>query len=397
MAICDNMVANDVLAHEFTHGITAATSNLEYVAQSGAINESLSDIMATAVDPDWNIGEDTVLGVVRSMDNPPAKNFPDRLFSNIYACPPSGVVSKNSCTGSTDYCGVHKNSSVLNKAFYLMAQGGTFNGCTMQSIGEDKAHAIAFRALTTYLTQTSNFREVYNTFIHSCEELYDENTCAEVKKALQATELDQQPVGTQTGPRCSGTAAKKPACVGNEPTQGAEPTKPNQPTSGTQPTQGAQVTAAPTGSSGVVDMSGCKPKYKPDANGCEQPTLYTPNGVEGPGPVTFTWCASKPQQGFNFRLDVNSDNPAKPDVVQDRMPGTSITINVPKGKHAWWVHTFCADGKNGYLSTASGRTLEVKEIGSGTIKKGPILPSNTPTPYVSPTILPGGAQQRILQ
>ena len=395
MAICDNMVANDVLAHEFTHGITASTSNLEYMAQSGAINESLSDIMATAIDADWNIGEDTVLGVVRSMDNPPAKNFPDKLFSTLYGCPPSGVASKNYCNGSNDYCGVHKNSSILNKAFFLMVQGGTFSGCTMQGIGAEKAHAIAYRALTTYLTQISNFRDVYNSFVHSCEELYDETTCSEVKKALQATELDQQPIGTQTGPRCSGIAARAPTCAGgSQPTPG--PTSASEPSSAVEPTQVSQVTATPTSAGGSVDMSGCEPKYKPDANGCEQPTLYTPNGVEGPGPVTFTWCASKPQQGFNFRLDVNSDNPGKPDVVQDRMPQTSITLNVPKGKHAWWVHTFCADGKNGYLSEASGRTLEVKELSNTTIKKGPVM-TNTPTPYLSPTILPGGAQQRVLQ
>lgn len=402
MAICDNMVANDVLGHEFTHGITASTANLEYMAQSGAINEAMSDIMATGVDPDWNIGEDTILGVVRSMDNPPAQNFPDRLFSQLYTCPPSGTISKNYCVNSNDYCGVHKNSGIMNKTFYLMVQGGSFNGCQLQGIGWNKAYAIMFRALTVYLNQTSNLRDVYTAVNQACSDLYNENTCNSVKSAMQSTEIDQQTPGSQIGPRCYGKTAEKPACAGDtstaptsgsQPTSAAQPTNSSHPTSGTNPTSKLQATTNP----GDVDTSGCKPKYKPDKYGCEQPTLYTPNGVEGPGPVTFTWCASKPQQGFNFRLDINSDNQGQPDVVKDRMPGTSITVNVPKGKHAWWVHTFCDDGKNGYLTTASGRTLEVKDIVQNNIKKGPVTPSNTPTPVLSPTSMPGGAQQRVFQ
>lgn len=216
--ICDGLVKKDIIAHEMTHGLTHATANFLYESQSGDIDESLADIFSTALDNNWTIGEDinlpTLQGPLRRMDDPTQKGQPDKLFSPLYYCAPS----TQACDITNDYCGVHQNNGVLNKAFYLMAQGGDFNGCHISSIGREKSYAIAYRALTTYLSSTSNFRDFYTQFIRACNDLYDNATCAQVTAAMQATELDQQPANTQTGARCTSQTEARATCSIPSPT-----------------------------------------------------------------------------------------------------------------------------------------------------------------------------------
>ncbi|MCL5960381.1 MAG: M4 family metallopeptidase, partial [Chloroflexi bacterium] len=100
--------ALDVVAHELTHAITERTANLAYHNQSGALNESYSDVFACMVDPDWLIAETVYLQppyFLRSLSNPPAGGQPDNV--NDFA-----VMSDDY---SGDYGGVHKNSGIPNK------------------------------------------------------------------------------------------------------------------------------------------------------------------------------------------------------------------------------------------------------------------------------------------
>ena len=85
MVYGDNLVADDIAAHELTHGVTDHELNLIYLYQSGAINESFSDLWGEFVDQtngsgndaiDWLIGEDLSIGPLRSMSNPPAYTVP---------------------------------------------------------------------------------------------------------------------------------------------------------------------------------------------------------------------------------------------------------------------------------------------------------------------------------
>ncbi|MGD4048251.1 M4 family metallopeptidase, partial [Xanthomonas citri pv. citri] len=87
--------ADDVVAHELTHGVTDFSSHLFYYYQSGALNESLSDIFGELVDQAdgvdgaggpvrWQLGEDLPIGAIRSMANPPAHGDPDRTGSPLY-------------------------------------------------------------------------------------------------------------------------------------------------------------------------------------------------------------------------------------------------------------------------------------------------------------------------
>ena len=111
------LVELDVAGHEMSHGLTSATANLDYVGDSGGLNESTSDVMGTMVefgannskDPgDYVLGEKIVKGggVLRRMDNP----FSDGHSPNCWS----------SSLGSRD---PHYSSGVGNHLFYLLSEG----------------------------------------------------------------------------------------------------------------------------------------------------------------------------------------------------------------------------------------------------------------------------------
>lgn len=256
---CKGMVTSDVIAHEFTHGVTVNTADLLYQTQSGALNESVSDIFGYALDPDdWTLGEGSALGIIRYINDPTLKGQPDRLFSDLYYCD----------TG--DNGGVHKNSGVMNKAFYLMTAGGSFKGCNISGIGKEKTHPIVYRALTTYLRQQSNFKAAYTALLQACGDLYQagSNECNQVKTALQATEMDQQPENTQTGAGCpgSGLTRQTPECAGSQVTPTITPTP-----------SGSTTTPSPTPTSGG-------PTPTPTPSPGQPTTTQTPSVTPG-GPT----------------------------------------------------------------------------------------------------------------
>jgi Zn-dependent metalloprotease len=136
----DGWVAYDVMVHEFNHGVLSyrAVSNPYYVSQSGALNESLSDTFAYLADPDCPHGEDVVGGPTRNFCDPPARGQPDR-FSEWVSLPD---------TKQGDYAGVHTNDGILNKAAYLLAEGGTHpdTGVKVTGIGRPKLGVLYYTA-----------------------------------------------------------------------------------------------------------------------------------------------------------------------------------------------------------------------------------------------------------
>lgn len=208
-------LADDVVAHELTHGVTDYSSRLFYIFQSGAINEAISDIFGEFVDQTngkgndtaavkWLMGEDiTGLGAIRDMRNPHNFFQPERMTDSLYW----------DCGGLyPDYGGVHTNSGVANKAAYLMTDGDTFNGKTVVGIGLNKVGAIWYYAETHLLTSGSNYDDLYTNLQQACGVLVGTNgitvaDCQEVKKALDAVEMNLQPVGcgVQEAPVCTGT------------------------------------------------------------------------------------------------------------------------------------------------------------------------------------------------
>ncbi|WP_026593934.1 M4 family metallopeptidase [Bacillus sp. UNC437CL72CviS29] len=172
----------DVIGHELTHAVTEYSSNLIYQNESGALNEAISDIFGTLVEysdnrnPDWEIGEDiytpgTSGDALRSMSDPTKYGDPDH-YSKRY-------------TGSSDNGGVHTNSGIINKAAYLLANGGTHYGVTVNGIGKDKVGAIYYRANTQYLTESTTFSQARAGLVQAAADLYGASS-AEVTAVKQS-------------------------------------------------------------------------------------------------------------------------------------------------------------------------------------------------------------------
>ena len=196
MIFGDNFTVDDVTGHEVSHGITEYTANLIYRNQSGALNESFSDIFGEIIDQingsgndnssvKWLMGEDIPgIGAIRDMSNPPAFGDPDR-------------VSDYDCT-TLDDGGVHTNSGIPNKAAFLMVDGGSFNGQTVTGIGRVKTGLVQYRTLSVYLGASSGFVQYYNAMKSACSDLVlsgdlTAGNCQQVNKALLAVELNMAP------------------------------------------------------------------------------------------------------------------------------------------------------------------------------------------------------------
>ncbi len=230
MVFCTGLVVLDVTGHELTHAITGETAGLIYSNESGALNEAVSDIFGSAMDNNWELGENlppsSGLPVpLRSMSNPLLRDQPDKLSS--FACT------------AADFGGVHINSGIINKTFYLMTDGGNFNGCSVSGIGRIKSYPIIYLALTKYLSATSNFKDAYTSFLQACSDIYGASSteCDNVNRAMQATLIDQQPLGVSKSPTCSGATLQPATCAtsGNpspNPTSSITPTVTSSPVPG---------------------------------------------------------------------------------------------------------------------------------------------------------------------
>ncbi|WP_459650670.1 M4 family metallopeptidase [Kitasatospora sp. Ki12] len=171
----------DVAGHEMSHGVTAATANLNYSGESGGLNEATSDIMGTMVEwyanlpsnpPNYWIGELVDLNgngtPLRYMDQPSKDGqSADYWDANV---------------GNLD---VHYSSGVANHFFYLLSEGSgaksingfsynspTYDNSTLAGIGRDKAAQIWYKALTTYFTSTTDYAGARAGTLSAAADLY---------------------------------------------------------------------------------------------------------------------------------------------------------------------------------------------------------------------------------
>jgi Zn-dependent metalloprotease len=170
------LVSLDIVGHEFSHAVIDKTANLFYQNESGALNESFSDIFGTAIEfyastsPNWTIGEDIIHFspyYARSLKEPNTgfEGRPDtyqgefwhKLIPSTYPIPDTDSVN--------DHGGVHTNSGVQNYWFYLLSQGGTGTNDKLKTynvtgIGIDKAVKIAYNNLYN-LTPISDYSSAF--------------------------------------------------------------------------------------------------------------------------------------------------------------------------------------------------------------------------------------------
>lgn len=189
MSICPGLVARDILAHEFGHGITMSTSRLLYRnTPSGAMHESMSDIYAMGFDnDDWTVGEDTTMGAIRNIADPTKSKpkQPDKLSSQYYR---TGIEK-------------HIAMGILSKAFYLMTEGGTFNDCSVGGVGMTKALQVMYKANAGgYIQSSAGFKDAYNGILRACDSLYGASSsdCANIDLAMQAVEMNEKTGASKT-------------------------------------------------------------------------------------------------------------------------------------------------------------------------------------------------------
>ncbi len=170
----------DIIGHELTHGVTQFEANLDYELQSGALNESFSDIFGIMIkqrvlnqdvhQADWLIGENVLKGkkyALRSLKAPGTAyvNHPQLGTDPQPATMDKFVDLPNTDDG--DYGGVHYNSGIPNYAFYVAA----FN---MGGYSWERAGQIWYAALTdtTNLKSNAQFADLKALTIQKATDLY---------------------------------------------------------------------------------------------------------------------------------------------------------------------------------------------------------------------------------
>ncbi len=180
----------DVAAHEFTHAVTENTANLTYYGESGALNESFSDIFGACVEfygqadgrssypnvqsghADWLMGEDCWITSksLRDMRNP--RNTATVGSDGVQ---PSRYHGSDWYYGSDDAGGVHYNSGVQNCFFYLLCEGGAASNdglaYSVTGLGIANAEQIAYRALTIYCNANTDYASARVAWISAAQDL----------------------------------------------------------------------------------------------------------------------------------------------------------------------------------------------------------------------------------
>ncbi|MEW1718437.1 M4 family metallopeptidase [Streptomyces sp. NPDC093109] len=171
----------DVAAHEMTHGVTESTADLYYYnGESGGLNEGSSDIMAAAVEftdnpndvPDYLVGE-----LIDIFGDGTPLRYMDR--------PSKDGISQDYWSARTEGLDPHYSSGVANHFFYLLAEGSgqkTINGIDYDSptydnlpvpgVGLENAFTIWYRALTLYMTSTTDFAGARAATLQAAADLY---------------------------------------------------------------------------------------------------------------------------------------------------------------------------------------------------------------------------------
>lgn len=153
----------EVVGHEFMHSVINATSDLEYLNESGAINESLADLFGVAMTAHNDRLNNNTFGedcgwFLRDMVNPTTYGQPDH-YSNY-------VKTKD------DAGGVHTNSGILNKAHSLLIQGGDFHGYHVPAVGMEMTTRIIRTATTLKLyPKTASMEEFANAVLGACDDV----------------------------------------------------------------------------------------------------------------------------------------------------------------------------------------------------------------------------------
>jgi Zn-dependent metalloprotease len=171
----------DVAGHEMSHGVTANTAGLNYSGESGGLNEATSDILGTGVEFYANLASDTPDYLIGELININGNGTPLRYMDK----PSKDGSSADYWSSSVGSLDVHYSSGVANHFFYLLSEGSgaktvngvsynspTYNGATLTGIGRAKALQVWYRALSVYMTSTTNYQAARTATLNAAADLY---------------------------------------------------------------------------------------------------------------------------------------------------------------------------------------------------------------------------------
>jgi bacillolysin/neutral peptidase B len=205
-------IAKDVVAHEIMHGLTDHTARLEYQVESGALNESLSDIFGIIISNadesdverwNWEMGEDlSTTGIpLRDLSDPTKRGQPAHMDDFIPL--PAGEEPVH----ANDFGSVHSNSGIHNKAAHNLLTARRTNGVVEFSPAE--VAALFYITVSQYLSRTSGFRDsrrgvglATRTLFRDEPEVDRDRRLAAVGRAFDAVGIeDNAPAGDEDDPR----------------------------------------------------------------------------------------------------------------------------------------------------------------------------------------------------
>ncbi len=212
------LVELDVAGHEMTHGVTENTANLTYSGESGGLNEATSDIFGTMVEFYANNASDVGDYLIGEKINLNGNGTPLRYMDK----PSKDGASKDCWYSGIGSLNVHYSSGPANHVFYLLAEGSgaktingvsynspTCDGSTVAGIGQAAAAKIWFRALTVYMTSSTNYAGARQAAVNAAKDLYGATStqCTGVERAFSAISV--------TGATCGTTPPPPPPAGGN--------------------------------------------------------------------------------------------------------------------------------------------------------------------------------------
>ena len=193
----DYECSDDWLAHEWTHAYTQYTCALQYLNESGALNEAISDVFAAFITGDWLVFEDSW----RRASAPAWRNMVDPTNGGLWnpADPITSVLAGHQpshysqrYTGAFDNGGVHINSGIINNLFYLLTVGGTHtvSGVAVSGVGQGVAEQLLWRCMTVNLVgnATASFLDFREAMLDASLDLFpgDLFVLSHVKRAFNA-------------------------------------------------------------------------------------------------------------------------------------------------------------------------------------------------------------------
>jgi len=168
-------ISLDVIGHELTHGVTQYTAALQYNGQSGALNESMSDVFGTMVkqwslnqtvdQADWLIGAGLLTAQVKGVALRSMKDPGSAYNDQVLGKDPQPKNMADYVNTADDNGGVHINSGIPNYAFYLAASA--IGGQSWVKTGK-----IWYEALTKRLTPTADFQAAADGTVSTAGDLF---------------------------------------------------------------------------------------------------------------------------------------------------------------------------------------------------------------------------------